>query len=307
MSNRTRHNKLKHVFSVASVGLFSLLLLGVVAVIIGLITSYFYIPIRLYLIGHTGEATVVSCETITSAGQHGSQTTYEVRLEEFEGVEFPVGDWGKCDLQAGDTVALLYSDKLQSGVVLPGGRSLFHVIYNYGNSLVGCLLVVVVLLGLGVGGVIRIVFFVHVLLRLVRLQWRRLKLRRGSMPVRAARISEFALDLAFIVTSICFLAVLFFGITKGVLYVEGTPAPVVGLAVFCSVAVFFSPLLERVVWWVLRWRNRNPVMTIIRNIVAVCALMFGSWKAIRFIAEEDLQSYDGLLDLAKAMFNALIS
>lgn len=306
MSDGAWFSRSRDVLSSLGGGLFVTVWIVGFAIGIGYISSVFYIPIRLYLVGEIQDATVVRCETIIHHDQYGSSKTYEVEVGNFPNSTFPVADWFECDLQPGDNVALLRSERLDAGVVLPGGQSLLHVVYNYGNGLAVVVLTALIFLFLLLAAIGRIWHFVHVVYGLVLESLRSV---RGSAPlaVRAARGSEFLLDLAFVLASICFIGVLLFGIMKGVLYVEGMPEPVVGLAVLSAILVFFSPLWEGIVRWVLRSRERNTVVTIARNVSGSAALILISWRAILFIKNEDWQSYESIRELAGAFLAALIT
>ncbi|UCC28771.1 MAG: hypothetical protein JSU86_11275, partial [Phycisphaerales bacterium] len=146
----------------------SALLLAAMLVAVG----YFYVPVRLYFLGSPREVTVLSCEKeIFLDPKGGSQAVFRVRVAGYE-QEFSVTYLWKCGLDPGDTVTLWFSDKLDRGVILPGGRSILHVFYHYGSGVGGIVFFTGFWLLLLLASIVRLWVFVRNVRNVVRERYR---------------------------------------------------------------------------------------------------------------------------------------
>lgn len=278
-------------------------LMALVLVSIGNAVAAFYIPVRLHFIGTVQDVTVVSCDP-EIVGHEGGYRIFQVSVDGFD-QQFPVADFWNCDLKAGDKVKLLFSHKLDKGVILPGGQSLLHVIYHFGHGVSGVIFAAFCWLLVAATLLVRSVAFVVHLGTIARQRYQETFTGKDSLLARLRAVTEFGLDLSFVFMTVCLVVLTTFIMLKGIVYVESAPAPVTGAAIFFLCIVFVSPLLERMVDALWRLRE-GSALTIVRNIIGSVLFVGVSLKMIRFVANEDFRTYQNVRELVSSFFESLL-
>ena len=274
-----------------------------------LLASY-YVPLRLYFIGAPTTVVVESCQEQLIIGPDIITTYYTVSVKGYNGRHFSVaGDNACANLRQGETTTLWYSDNLNDGVILPDTQTLFDIIFHYMGG-VQAIVLFIPLLALLILTVLRVYLFVRHVKGIVPIHYYEVVRQRGPILPRVVAVTEFVTDCSFLFMALCSVGLLLFGLVKGVLFVESTSAVLTGLVLLISCALILSPIPEKIVDLALGLKDGTfwpHVVRLSRNIFATAAFLTVSWKMVRFIREENFQTYENLWQLVRAIVIAVVS
>jgi hypothetical protein len=268
-----------------------------------------YTTIRLYFIGEYREATVTDVrDRFFVPVQRGPVQEYSpgtpipytvLRLKGYdEAFVTPIADYYK----KGDTVYLLYSDKLTKGVVtLKKNAGLWHVLTNshidQGALLTFSLLVAIAFM---LAFSIRLFLFgknvINILVRQCDLDISRIT----SVSTKISSVTTAATNILTMVLIILFVFILTALAITAVLHVESSHEIVVGALIFAVLTFLSSPVPERmttIIYGIIRGTLYRKVVTVIRNFMCCCCLIWAIVRIIQFMHQKDLREFSSLWEI----------
>ena len=246
---------------------------------------------------------------------------YQVRVTEVEervsqlGLEYLVKIEGsdevyevRADLKAGDITTLLYSDRLELGVLLPGGRTFFHILYHttYLSHLVFILILMVLLLFYVGARIFRLGSYIY---GVVRDRQRQHFTGEVSLVRKLTGASEFLVDSALALVLVLTFFLIGYAASKAMLYVEQSGVLQSGIVLLGFGAIFFSDVPERAIRLAFRIREDKVwpnVRKIVSNVLATITLCFVAIKMVRFLLVTDFRSMESIWEMGRDFLLFLI-
>ena len=264
-----------------------------------------YTLIRLYFIGTIQDATVVSCYHVKSI-MRGQYIDYlSVDVAEFD-KEFSANSSWACHDALNKSVSVITAEELAQGVVLPDGRSFFDIWRN--SSLANQSAT----FSFGFVLILAFSWRLYIFAQCVREKIGRVRFAKSSTYSRKSWInksleaSELVADIAFLITTVCLIGVLFIGICKAVLFIEDLGLLAIFIFSFFIVIIFFLPWPEYFIEfaWLVK-KGDVPVahlLKIARNLSGSIVLVLVSLQLVSFVSA-DFQDLKTWRDVGEALLS----